>query len=361
MIGFTLGRYFSARVFKTIIGMFCSVFFLILTLDFVELMRRAGDSPVATARLMVQLAMYRTPTLAEYVLPFAVLFGGMVALLNLSRKLELVVARSVGISAWQFLAPAILVAGGIGAFSVAAYNPLAAELKQRAAALEASIFARSGQAANDKDIWLRQKGLDGQLIMKAISALENGRTVTQPTFYLFDNSGQFLERAEAREAILRDGYWEMNDVRVFSALQEPMTHDRYLISTSIDVEAVRQTFTPPQSVPFWELNGVIARTERAGLDATKYRQHLYGLTARPLLLIAMILIASSVSLRFFRFGGVAKMVLTGVASGFMLYVAMELSDGLGSAGFVNPIAAAWLPAVLGTLLGILALLYQEDG
>ncbi|MFO4987265.1 LptF/LptG family permease, partial [Salmonella enterica subsp. enterica serovar 1,4,[5],12:i:-] len=84
---------------------------------------RAGDSPTATTPSIIQLALYRAPSVAEQIFPFAVLFGGMFALLNLSRKLELVVARSVGISAWQFLQPAALVAGLIGLVSIGIYNP----------------------------------------------------------------------------------------------------------------------------------------------------------------------------------------------------------------------------------------------
>ena len=87
------------------------------------------------------------------------------------------------------------------------------------------------------------------------------------------------------------------------------------------------------------------------------------LTAIPygFAVIAMVLVAASVSLRFFRFGGVTRLVIGGVAAGFVLYVATQLSEELGSSGIVNPIVAAWLPAALGAMLGALALLHQEDG
>ena len=75
----------------------------------------------------------------------------------------------------------------------------------------------------------------------------------------------------------------------------------------------------------------------------------------------MVVVAASVSLRFFRFGGVAAMVLGGVAAGFMLYVATELMEDLGASGLIGSAIAAWFPAVVGSLLGMLALLYQEDG
>ena len=55
------------------------------------------------------------------------------------------------------------------------------------------------------------------------------------------------------------------------------------------------------------------------------------------------------------------MILAGVTAGFGLYVVTELMRDLGGAGIVGPAVAAWLPAILGSLLGTLALLYQEDG
>jgi lipopolysaccharide export system permease protein len=124
---------------------------------------------------------------------------------------------------------------------------------------------------------------------------------------------------------------------------------------------VRQSFAAADTVPFWSLPGLVQRTEEAGLDATRYRLQFQSLLATPLLLIAMVLVAASVSLRFFRFGGVARMVLGGVTAGFMLYVTTQLVEDLGAAGVLSTGVAAWSPAVIGSLLGTLALLYQEDG
>ncbi|HEY0572101.1 MAG TPA: LPS export ABC transporter permease LptG, partial [Enterovirga sp.] len=44
LIGGTLGRYLSLRFLRTIALVFGTVFGLVYTLDFVELMRRAADS-----------------------------------------------------------------------------------------------------------------------------------------------------------------------------------------------------------------------------------------------------------------------------------------------------------------------------
>lgn len=360
LIGATLGRYFSLQFLKSIVVVFGTVFALVYTIDFIELMRRAGDVEGATAPLMAQLALFRTPSVAEQVLPFAVLFGSMAALLQLSRKLELVVARAAGISAWQFLQPGLLMAALIGILSITAYNPVSALLKQKASAIEALVFARTAKVTG-KDVWIRQKSVDGQAIIRGDAAVEGTSTITGVTVFTFDQSGAFAQRIEAREATLQAGYWQLKEARILTAEQEPQSHDLYLIASTLEPSQVRQSFTPAESVPFWDLDDTIARTERAGLDATRYRLQYDVLLARPLLLIAMVFVAASVSLRFFRFGGVATMVLGGIAAGFMLYVVTKLMEDLGGEGFISSAVAAWFPAVVGSLLGTLALLYQEDG
>ncbi len=361
LVGATLGRYFAMRFVRTILGVFVTVFALVYTLDFVELLRRAGDSPGASASLMAQLSLYRTPAVAENVLPFAVLFGAMAALLQLSRKLELVVARAAGISAWQFLQPGAFVALAIGAVSIGVYNPLSAAMKQRSSEIEAKIFAKPVKAGTGKDLWLRQRSLDGEAIIRAETAIEGTATLAGVTVFTFDETGRFSAQIEAARAVLHDGWWELQDTRVLAKDEPPDSFDTYLVASSLDPSQVRQRFTPPDSVPFWQLPETIARTEKAGLDATRYRLQYDVLTARPLLFLAMVLVAASVSLRFFRFGGVGRLVLGGVAAGFLLYVARQVMEGLGASGLVAPAVAAWLPAVVGSLLGTLTLLYQEDG
>ena len=61
----------------------------------------------------------------------------------------------------------------------------------------------------------------------------------------------------------------------------------------------------------------------------------------------MVMLAAAVSLRFFRFGGVQKMVLSGVGAGFLLYVLSKVTEDLSKAELMHPIASAWLPVCRG--------------
>jgi lipopolysaccharide export system permease protein len=357
----TLGRYIGLRFLRTILAVFAGFFALIYLVDFVELLRRSSDVEGANAGTVAFLSLLRTPAVAEQVLPFTVLFGAMVALLNLSRKLELVVARAAGVSAWQFLAPPLLVALLVGAFSVFVYNPLSAAMKQRADRIETKFFGKSGASAGDAGMWIRQRGGKGQSILRAERSADQGVTLGGVTAFVYDSEGRFVERVSAASAQLEKGAWRLEQARVLTPTQEPREVAVYSLPTNLHPDQVMQAFLPADAVSFWSLKDVAERTRAAGLDATSYELRRQVLLARPLFLFAMVMVAASFSLRFFRMGGVAKNVLGGVLTGFVLYVATKLVADLGGAGLVSAPVAAWSPAIGGALFGALALLSQEDG
>ena len=361
MIGRTFGLYLSRRFLRSIGLVFGVMFTLIYLIDFVELLRRASDAQGSTTAFIAFLTLLRVPAVTEQVLPFAVLFGAMAAFLALSRKLELVVARAAGLSAWQFLLPPVLIVGLIGIFSVTIYNPVSALFKQRADRYETRLFGKTGRDEADTSLWIRQKSADGQAILRAERSSDNGTRLAAVTAFIYDKDGRFLERVEAARAKLLPGFWTLEDARVLRAGEEPSTHANYVLASNLSPEQVTQSFVAPDSVPFWDLPALRERTELAGLDATGYRLRYQVLLARPLLLVAMVLVAASFSLRFFRFGGISRMVAGGVIAGFVLYVTTKLVGDLGSAGLMSAAIAAWSPALAGCMLGTLALLHQEDG
>jgi lipopolysaccharide export system permease protein len=359
MIFGVLGRYFAFAFTRMLTGAFAAVLGLIFTLDFVDTLRRAGETRGATGGLIAWLAVLHTPIVAEQVLPFIVLIGAMAAFLNLSRRLELVVARAAGVSVWQFLTPALVVALAFGVAEVAAFNPLSTTMKRHAAALEAKLF---GAAARDAGgFWLRQKTVDGQSIVHADGRdLENGGFIGVQA-YNFAPDGVFDQRVDAKSAVLKDGYWEMHDADVVAPGDDEMHVSVYLLATTVKAAELAQSFVPPDTVSFFSLGALAEEMRNAGLDATPYLLRRAQLVALPLSLAAMTLVAACFSLRLFRMGGVQRMVLGGVASGFVLYVASKIVGDLGNAGILSTPVAAWSPAVGGCLFGVYVLLHQEDG
>jgi lipopolysaccharide export system permease protein len=359
----TMGRYFGWRFLIAFISVFLSCVGLIALVDFLELTRRFADRPNASFALISYLVLLRLPSFTEQLLPFAVLLGAMGTFLTFSRRLEFVIARSSGLSAWQFTGSAVVAALLIGIGAVTLYNPMSAAMKEEAELIEASMVkSRSNLFQRTSGgIWVRQQSVDGQAILHAAAASDGGSKLTRVKIFTFDRSGRFVERIEAKSAILQRGNWVLEDAQVHGLASEPQQYSTYHVSTNLTTEQVRGRFANPETLSFWNLPAAIEASKRAGLRSEPYELQYQALLARPLLMVAMVVIAAAVSLRLFRFGGVGKMIVGGVVAGFLLYVTASLAEELGENGIVHPVAAAWFPAIVGTLMGCLVLLYQEDG
>ena len=363
MLTNTLGRYFAGRFVVAALGVFASIFLLLVLVDYIEMVRKTSGLASASAIMVAETSLFRVPQLLEKLTPFCMLIGAMTCYLALSRRLELVVARAAGISAWQFISPALGSALLIGVIATVAYNPMSANLRELSKRMEAELFgsAPGGGIQDASGFWLNQVTNDGQVIINAARSEQQGVRLTGLTLFRFDTDWHFKERIEAQGADLTPGAWQLTQARIFAPNAPPQEFESYLLSTKLTREQVAESFAAPDTVGFWHLPTYIRFAEDSGLAASGYRLQYQKLLARPFMLAAMVLLAAAFSLRFVRFGGVQKMVLGGIASGFLLYVMSKLSDDLSNAELIPPIVAAWMPVAVGAMTGFVVLLYQEDG
>ena len=363
MVTNTLGRYFAGRFVVSALGVFAAIFVLLVLVDYIEMVRKTSGLAQVSAIAVAETSLFRVPQLLEKMMPFCILIGAMTCYLALSRRLELVVARAAGVSAWQFIAPALASAIVLGVLATTVYNPMSANLRELSKRMEAELFggAPGGGVQDAAGFWINQINSDGQAIINAARSEQQGARLTGLTVFRFDNNEQFKERIEAQRATLEQGQWLFKSVRRYTLDGPPVDQDSFTLATSLTAAQVRNSFSTPETVSFWQLPGYIRSSESSGFATAGYRLQYHKLIAQPFLLAAMVMLAASVSLRFFRFGGVQKMVLSGVGAGFLLYVLSKVTEDLSKAELMHPIASAWLPVCVGGLTGFLALLYQEDG
>jgi lipopolysaccharide export system permease protein len=303
------------------------------------------------------------PSFSELVLPFAVLIGSIGIFLMLNRSSELVVLRAAGISVWQFTLPAMIVAFLLGVGFVLLYNPVAALARAEAERLYANAFERGETLLRTKNAgaWLREDGADGPTVVHALETLNQGLELKGVTVFQYDRGHGLTERIEAMRAVLKDGRWELDDVWVSAVGQEPAFYKRYLLSTYLTPTQVRDSLGTVFSISFWDLPNFIQIAERAGLPATQYRVQYQLLLSRPFLLVTMVLIAATCSLRGFRFGSIQINAVFGLAAGFLFFVFSEISRNFAMAGLTTAVAAAWVPVIVAASLALTVLLYREDG
>ena len=357
-------RYYVAKRFLLAIGAtFAVCAALIFMIDMIELLRlsrRAQD--LSTAHLLWMAAL-RMPAFSEILLAFAVLVGSIAALLSLNRKSELIVMRSAGMSVWQFLWPGAIVALLIGIAEITLLNPLAAVAFSEAERQMAKAFGTEATilASTSDGLWLREDGPDGQSVVTARASANQGMSLAGVVIYQFDVVGRFVERIDAERATLEDGYWDLKKVIVSRPLAEPEFFDTYTVSTHLLRDQVGEAFGSEMALSFWQLSSLIEMAQRAGLQASRYKVQYALLMSRPLLLLTMVVLAATVSLRAFRSGGIQVLVIAGMVGGTSFFLLVEVSRQVGVAGLIPPTVAVWVPIALALLVSLTVLLHQEDG
>jgi lipopolysaccharide export system permease protein len=358
----TVGLYVAKRFLAAILLTFLVCSFLIYVIDLVEMLRQSGKYGGVAGWKIAWLTLLRLPAYTEFLLSFGVLVGSIGALLMLSRKSELAVIRSAGLSAWQFLRPGLIVAFTLGVLSITLYNPMAASARAYADQLFNEYFGKENNLlSGDAGSWLRQDGLDGQSVLTAGRAARNGLELRTVTAFIFDDAGHFKERLDAEKATLLDGYWKLENGTVARPGEEPQKFGSYLLSTYLTPERVSDALGKVIAVSFWELPSLIEVAEKAKLSTAGLRLQYELLLSRPFLCLVMVLLAATVSLKSFRSGGIQTMVVTGMIGGFGFFLLAEISRQLGAAGLVGPRIAVWFPITMALVATTTVLLHQEDG
>ncbi len=368
-IAATLSLYVARQFTAAVLAMLAALSGLVSLFDFIELLRRSATKPDATFALVLQIAALRLPFIAMQILPFAVLLGGIIAFWRLTRSSELVVARAAGVSAWQFLAGPLACALLIGATATAVISPLSSVMLARAESLDNQFLRTSGGplALAGGQLWLRQA--DHELMPNGVAILHayrvsmsNGAlSAHDVSVFRLSAEDRELSRVEASSALLTKGAWLLTGARTMSPGHLPEDVGTMRLPTDLTVERVQESFASPDTLSVWALPDFITLLERSGFSAIRHRLHFQTLLALPLLAATMTLVSAGFSMRATRRGGVAQMIGSGVAAGFMLFVVSKVTEEFGQSGTLPAMLAAWAPALAGLMLAVALLLHLEDG
>ncbi len=365
MIGKTLYFYISFKFLKILLAMVLGLGFLIITVDFIEQLRKSANIEDVSLLSLYTISLLRAPTFIEKAFPFACLFAAMITLTQLNLKMELVVARAAGISASHFLLPISISAVLVGILVATLYNPFAIKAFERSEDLSAEVLRKNPRKTSNitkRGYWIKQEDENGgSSIINAQIARNSGRILDNVSIVRFDNNWKIIGRLDAKQAVHQKDSWLLNQVSKADDSGKNIELGSMKLKTRLTEDELLGISAKPDAISFWKLRETSKRVEKSGTNGRPYMVQFHSLTALPLFLLAMVIVAATVCLRFVRFGQVGRMIMGGILSGFVLYTITSLITALGSNGVVTPALAAWAPGLVATLFGMSILLHQEDG
>jgi lipopolysaccharide export system permease protein len=366
MNSLTLLRYLGRQFLISFLIFIAVLLMVIYLIDTLELIRRAASHPEVTFAQIAKMSFFQLPEVGQQLFQFAVLFGGLFTFWRLTRTSELVVLRAVGVSAWEFLLPAILVAVAIGVVKVTLINPIGSAFSAKFEQMD-NMLLRGKTSTIDLSaggLWLRQSGADTYTIIHARNVDSSNWRLKDVSIYFLTNSDELTGRLDAPDAALVDTSWVVNGgtFNYPNRPDEPPTVvPKTVIPTDMTPAKIQEIFASPKSHSFWTILHYIHTMETTGISAVRLRLQYLELLADPFLYGGLVLIAAAAALRQTRRGGTLFVIATGIVAAFSLFFLGNVVRALGESETIPLLLAAWTPAGLSLLGGIGALLYLEDG
>ena len=364
-----LARYILMRFLMNFLKVQMAFVVLVFIIDGVE--QAQSLSPYNLGGLEVlHIVALRVPQFLMKIFPLVLMLASLSTFVGFSRSSELVVMRAAGQSAIKLLLVPVAATLVIGLFVTAVFNPIVAATIRRTDTLlaEYNVGGQSLVSLGAKGIWLRQGGVDSQFVIQADRTSFNGAILFNVNLFEFTLDGSLTRRIQAKTARLTTGEWLLRngtewrfDYSGNDAVTTANTFDNLPLATTLTSQEILEKFASPQAVSIWDLPALIKRLNKAGFASRRQSLFLQSELAQPLLLIAMVLIGASFSMRPARFGQTGLMVLIAVFSAFLLYALKSISEALGAAYEIPIELAAWGPPTAGILLTMGLLLHLEDG
>jgi len=179
--------------------------------------------------------------------------------------------------------------------------------------------------------------------------------------FIYDDNDKYLGRIDAPQAVLRDGYWDIQNGWFNWDQQPPQLVDDYHLPTGLTLGKIQESMAPPNTISFWQLPTFIRALKTIGLPPARHQLEFQGLLSQPILLCAMVLFAAAFSLRMSRRGNVMGIIISGVVLGSMVFTLNNIVVALGTNQNLPVILAAWAIPLTALALSNAALLQLEDG
>lgn len=291
--------------------------------------------------------------------PFIALLGGIVGLGQLSKSLELTAIRTAGVSIFR-IALIILSAGLFMTVLSGAFDEwVASPLQQRAVEIKNNALAKADDSADaGNNLWARSnnefitvKYLDEHSQPVGIEILNYNSNLSLDS-YIYAEKGTMMKK----------GIWILHDVTIkkWSDGQETLKKydDFQWRSVFADIN-LKDLTLPAESFSVRQLHNYIGYLQSTGQPNREFRSALWQKLGRPILILAMILLAIPFTFSAPRAPGLASRLAVGVIIGLLTYITYQIILNLGLLFSLNVQLTTLAPPSLLLLLS-LVLVYRFD-
>jgi lipopolysaccharide export system permease protein len=307
--------------------------------------------------VVMKLFLYSLPSVVTMTIPMSCLLASLLGFGSLSANSELVALKSAGISFGRIVRPLVIAGVFVSVFAFV-MNETVVPLSQRAAAnvLRYEVY-RQVPPLFKENVFIREES--GGALRRVIYIREvlprsgdmNGILVQE-----FED-GKIRRLVSAPSGRWEDATWWLMKGQVFEvsgdgAVSLLFSFDRQKLNLDMLPSDIDAGSAEPEEMSLRELSLTIENSAKQGNDTGKLRMLLNLRIAIPWASVVLVMVGAAVGSRPQRSSSSMGLGLS-VVIVFCYYVIMSFCKSLGEAGFMPPVAAAWMPNAVFLAIGSL--------
>ncbi|HZU65072.1 MAG TPA: LPS export ABC transporter permease LptG [Novosphingobium sp.] len=352
-----LARLFITRILGVLI-------MLVLVLQTLDLLSESGTILAHQGNGEAQIWQYvglRMPQLVARFLPYSVLLATLFTFFPLNQNSEIIAMRAAGLSALQILAPLLITAVGVSAFSFLFNETVVTGSTATLKAWQGVNYGRIEQASGVRsNVYIA----DGRNILYAetLTGSGAGAHMQDVTWYERDDKGMITRRIESPSASYAAPGWRFDHPQSFDAattalteLAAPVVVGRGITPRQVDISAV-----DADGLNIFQLARAIRALHASGRRTAELDGKWWHKVSSPLSAMLMPLLGGVAAFGLARSGQLFVRAVAGMALGFAYFVIDNLALAVGNFGGYPPIIAAWAPFLLFLLVGETVLIRTEE-
>lgn len=391
-----IDRYLVKTFLYKLIQVFVAFSLLGFVINLIENLKKYQNSNIYDTLL---LSLCNTPKFVDQIISSIFFIAGIVSFFNLAKKSEIIAIRGFGISFARIISPVAVITAILGGLWITAGVEIISISNKQAKIIEKSIKQKKDlQKLNSTEnfsqpLWFRQNFTNcnsykiykeapqkinlprGNLpcnhyaIFSAEAVDLSKKTKdSSPIFYninifFFNEEQQFTAKITADSMMLKQGFWELSEVNLYNASQLNQKLSLIKIISSFTADFVEDlavnSLNEANLFNIFQLPQEITSRQQLGINNLPFKALYYHLLAKPIMLVALIILSLFFAVHHFRSRKAALMVVLGLACGLLIYILDLIFLSLISADAMSIFSGIWVNVALYFSLAILLLFTKE--
>ena len=350
-----MARLFLVRTFAILLA-------LAMVLQTLDLLSETGDILGRPGNGQAQVWTYvslRSPQIVSFLLPFCVLLGTILTLIQMNGNSEVIALKAAGLSAHQVLAPLLVASLGVAALSFAFNERIVTRATATLTQWKAVDFGPLPIDRGDRsNVWVRA----GDDLIEVDQIRGRGDAARLAGVTLYERTGGSLTTIiRAANGVRAGDGWRIGPATRFnvaSGRQEAL--GTVTVARGVRPDQFTLATVDAEGLPFGQLKSAIDDLRDAGRPTEALESSLWHKLSGPLSAVLMPLLAAVAAFGIARSGQLFVRAVIGMALGFAYFVADNFALAMGNLGAYPPFLAAWAPFLLFLLIGEAVLFRTEE-